>query len=1060
MKTTISLFSLLLIMISSISYSQQIPYNQERSLGINYRSKENPYYWKNNPPYTDYWQQDVHYKIKATLNTKSHDIHAHQILIYYNNSPDTLHNVYFHLYQNAFQKGSWADQYSKNVNNWYRYSRHTNDESGTYIKKITNDSGEVLHTHLDNTILKVDLKHPLMPNDSVTFKIDFKTHISTLSYRMRYNPSHGFDQFTISQWYPRICVYDRKFGWTADQHFGHEFYGDFGTFEVELTLPHHFIVAATGYLLNRNEVLPPELMKKLDIKNFKDKPMGEKPSTLIKPIADSTKTWRYKAVNVHDFACTADPTYRIGKAEWNGITCYSFAREWKAAAWQDAAQFAADVVRIYSTDFGKLGYHKMIVADADQGMEYPMITMDGGVSPNYYFLLAHEIGHNWFFGTVGSNETYRAYLDEGFTSFIETWSMKKLVHKKGTPGKEKYNYENSYNGVENDYRSYYYRILEGTDAPLTVHSDKYNLTKGQYGQVYYKGVVMLYALQYVLGDELFQNAISYYFNKWKFAHPYSEDFRQAVIEYTNRDLVWFFDQWLDNAYTVDYAIKRFGTRPTKNGWRTEIMLRRKEKGIMPLDLVFHLKDGSSIKALIPVSDQVKKKPDLIVLPKWYGWGNFNDTYTETLVLPAKPLSLEIDPSQRMGDSYLLDNISSLPDIDISPVWTWNCPLDKYKIHWYPKLWYNDIDGLQMGARFRGGYLDDNEFGKHKVQFSPSVGLNFPQYPVSYIFSWQEPVHKLPYASFLKLSSYLQYGYGQHEISYTQKLGSHPWRSGESSFFNLGIQFSRIHDNSYLWTSGLWDDSPLNTVKIQYQNNYRFGPRKLSRGIFHMNLINSLPGTSEMFSKLIMESIQYIQFSKLKIRLREIFGYTTASIPASEALYLNMGSPGEWITNPWLAAKGTLPSSWLNKGHIHPAGGGNLRGYNIGSFPEFINHSQHITFGNNRLIAANIEIDLWNPLNKIPFLGKILKSDLYTFFDLGCVTMVKSDDNFGLEDMKYDAGIGLLWKPLSPPWRAPSYIKNIFQNTQIRLDFPLYVSAPASNEEEFDFRWLIGFGRAF
>ncbi len=1060
MKTNISLFFLFFMMIFSISHAQQMPYNPERSLGIKYRSKENPYYWKNNPPYADYWQQDVHYKIKARLDTESHDIHAHQILIYYNNSPDTLNHVYFHLYQNAFQKGSWADQYRQDINNWYSSSHSIQDESGTYISSITDGSGESLQTQLDNTILRVNLNHPLMPDDSVTFTIDFRTHISTLSYRMRYNPSYGYDQFTISQWYPRICVYDRKFGWTTDQHFGHEFYGDFGIFEVELTLPNHFILAATGYLLNRQQVLPPELMKKLDIMNFKDKPYGETPSIVIEPITDSTKTWCYKAVNVHDFACTTDPTYRIGITEWNGITCYSFAREWKAAKWQDAAQFAADVVKTYSTDFGQLGYHKMIVADADQGMEYPMITMDGGVSPSYYYLLAHEIGHNWFFGTIGTNETYQAYLDEGFTSFIETWSMERLVHTKGNPGKENYTYESSYKGRENDYRSYYSRILEGRDAPLTIHSDKYNLTKGLYGQVYYKGVVMLYALQYVLGDDLFQKAMSYYFEKWKFCHPYSKDFRQAIIEYTNWDLNWFFDQWLNNAYTVDYAVKTFKTKQTEEGWQAEIKLKRKENGIMPLDLVFHLKNGSSVKAVIPVSNQVKKDSTLIVLPKWYGWGRFNDTYGETILLPAKPLSVEIDPSHRIGDSYWLDNSSILPEIEISPIWKCNWPLYKYKIHWNPKLWYNDIDGVQIGGQFRAGYLNENGFGKHQIQFSPSLGLNFPQYPISYIFRWQEPIHTLPRSSFIELTSSMQYGYGLHGITFRQKIGNAPWQREESSFLNFAFQFSRMYDTNYLWTPALWNDKPLNTFKVEYQKNYRFGPQKQCRGIFQMKLTNSLAGTPEMFSKLTVESIQHIHFGKLRIRLREILGYATVAVPAQEAFYVNMGSPKEWITNPWFGAKGTLPPSWRQDGHIHPAGGGNLRGYNADLFPAVTKPDKQTTFGNNRLLAANLEIELWNPINKIPFLGKLLRSDLYTFCDIGCVNTVISDNKFGFDDMKYDAGIGILWRPLSAPWGAPSFIRSIFQNTQVRFDFPFYVSVPPVDEKEFEFRWLIGFDRAF
>ena len=135
--------------------------------------------------------------------------------------------------------------------------------------------------------------------------------------------SYGSKHYNGCHWYPRIACYDRKFGWTTDQHLGREFYGDFGTYDVTLDFASNYIVEATGYLLNRDEVLPPDLREKLDIKNFADKPWGEKPSVIIPYEEGKRKQWRFYAENVHDFAFTADPNYRIGEAEWNGIKAYS-----------------------------------------------------------------------------------------------------------------------------------------------------------------------------------------------------------------------------------------------------------------------------------------------------------------------------------------------------------------------------------------------------------------------------------------------------------------------------------------------------------------------------------------------------------------------------------------------------------------------------------------------------------------------------------------------------------------------------------------------------------------
>src|SRR5439155_2836980 len=134
----------------------------------------------------------------------------------------------------------------------------------------------------------------------------------------------------------------------------------------------------SGILTNRDEALPPDLRKRLDIKNFASKPLGEKPSVIIEPDSNVKRTWVFHALNVHDFAWTADPTYRIGETEWNGIHCISLAQEEHAGRWQTAAGFTARVIQIYSRDFGMYAWPKITVADAADGMEYPMLTLCGG----------------------------------------------------------------------------------------------------------------------------------------------------------------------------------------------------------------------------------------------------------------------------------------------------------------------------------------------------------------------------------------------------------------------------------------------------------------------------------------------------------------------------------------------------------------------------------------------------------------------------------------------------------------------------------------------------------
>ena len=326
--------------------------------------------------------------------------------------------------------------------------------------------------------MKVWLQTPLKPGESITFNIKFKTFFDNdeiIRNRMKLYGAFGYKHFNLVHWYPRISVYDAKQGWDTDQHMDHEFYGDFGSFHVELTLPNQYICDGTGALQNEKEVLSAELRQKLDIANFAKKPWNSAPSEIIKP--DGTyKTWIFNAINVHDAAYTFDPTYRIGEVMAGNVRCIALVQEPHAVNWQNAAKYVAKVIENNSKNIGPYAYPKMIAADADDGMEYPMITLDGGSDPGYRGLFIHEISHNWFFGMVGSNETYRAFLDEGFTQFYTCDGWENIEGKYNIYPKTKSAY------VRNHTDSLYYRetnaylrfindAIRGDETTLNTHSD-------------------------------------------------------------------------------------------------------------------------------------------------------------------------------------------------------------------------------------------------------------------------------------------------------------------------------------------------------------------------------------------------------------------------------------------------------------------------------------------------------------------------------------------------------------------------------------------------------------
>ncbi len=1055
-----------------------------------YNHLDNPNYWKNKQPYEGYWQQDVYYEIKAEINDLDNIISASQKLTYWNNSPDELNVVYFHLYQNAFQEDSYYENLKK-VNNRV-------DETfkgvgrGTEILAISSE-GIDLKTELDNTILKVYLNSPLKTGEKIIFNIDFKTYFNKYPYgrRMKYYDSWDGEHdeetkklkhYNGVHWYPRIAVYDAKFGWTIDQHLVKEFYGNFGAFDVELTFPANYIVEGTGNMLNRNEVLPPSLRKKIDIRNFANKPWNEKPSIIIPHNPKVKKTWIFHAENVHDFAFTADPTYRIGESEWNGIKCYSLAQEHHAAGWQNAADYTAKTIEVFSEDIGMYVYHKMIVADARDGMEYPMLTLDSGFDPYYRDLFVHEIGHNWFYGMVGSNETYRASLDEGFTQFLTAWGLNKIdgPYSAEAPRSRLFkNEEFKLLAIDEEIYNRYMKDATINNTPkLNTHSHDFGSALhhgGGYRHVYYKPGVMLYNLQYVLGDDLFLKAMQDYFKTWKMCHPYFKDFRNSIIKSSKVDLNWFFDQWLESTKGLDYSVSNVKQIDEAN---YNIELKRDPNGMeMPIDLVVISKFGLKKRYHIPNKEFIKKTK-YEILPKWTGFGKLNQTYNFSVYIPDSSgiENVIIDPTYRLGDNYMLNNrlkgntkYSLNYGVYQHPDWKF------YEFKVRPAIGYNSYDGIKLGVDMKGGYLGEHHL-VNSFFFINSTFLNNSDYSnkpgndiISYGFDYSTALDK--YIKNSSFSGSIKHLDGLDAHSLSLEIEDYQKQNSITIGFK-GMIRKDYNDLNYLLNENLWgpfrnpSENKYNSIlSVNLSHKYAYVSGK---GHINLSLRSSSWLSDYNFSQISLTSINKNNIFGLGIKTRFFaqagFGQ---NFPIESMLFAAGANPEQMMDYTLSRSAGFISKASadysIGTNHFHVGGGLNLRGYSGNYMLENTDEGTVNTNYGIGGISMNIEVSFTNKLKSITkqygalrFFNKLPIVDSYLFYDIGVINNDNVENNLSFGSLRSNLGIGLACDL--------GQIVNGYYDFEkpllFRLDFPFFLSDPPNSENNIKFRWLLGINKSF
>jgi len=550
----------------------------------------NRYRSSSGSPGPDYWQQHADYTIKAALDTGTTEISGSVEIRYTNNSPDTLRYVWLQADQNLYRSNSKGSALFPADSRW-----GVRGFQGGYTFTNVRVNGSAVEPRINDTMMRLDLPAPLAPRGGRA--------TITLSYSFRV-PEHGSDRmgrdsvlYEAAQWYPRMAVYDDVRGWNTDPYLGQgEFYLEYGDFDYAVTVPAGYVVAGSGVLQNANEVLTAEQRQRLAT--------ASRTASVVQIITQAeaaaakgqrktgTRTWRFRARNVHDVAWAAAPDFRWDATSWNGILTQAYYEFPKAGkAWESAAEQTQWSIRQYSELFFPFPWPQATsVAGPVGGMEYPMFVMVhyGSADPTSIFgTINHEHGHEWFPMIVGSNERRYAWMDEGINTYINAFALEARY-----PGQSAYPpYLKNWADI----------MAQGIQSPLMTAPD--NIDPAALGAIGYRkpAAVLLTLRNHVIGPQAFDNAFREYIQAWAFKHPTPGDFFRTIENSTGEDLSWFWRSFFYTTDVLDIGIDSVSMRASDGQSLAKISLHRMTSVPFPVRFRVAYADGTTQDFLLPVS---------------------------------------------------------------------------------------------------------------------------------------------------------------------------------------------------------------------------------------------------------------------------------------------------------------------------------------------------------------------------------------------------------------------------------------------------------------------------
>ncbi|MGK0333662.1 MAG: hypothetical protein ACI974_000478 [Paraglaciecola sp.] len=511
-----------------------------------------------------YFQQEVNYAIDARLDDKKHELHAHLKLTYTNNSPNPISIIPFHLWPRAFSSDAtdFAKQQLRNGNTRFHFSDRSS--RGTLDSLSFTMDGKAADFQISGDapdIADVLLPAVIPPGGTAVIETPFRIKIPASFSRL----GHVGQSYQMTQWYPKPAVYDHN-GWHPMPYLDQgEFFSEFGDFTVRLTLPENYVVGATGvvqeekernWLLAKAETDRTNLARAEAAGKLNEGYVNE-PYPASSP---QMKTVTWKGERVHDFAWFADKRFRILHDtlqlpdRTKAVDVWAMFTATEASLWTKAADYLKRSTRFYSEQIGTYPYPQVTgvqsALSAGGGMEYPMITVIG-LSGNAAVLddvLAHEVGHNWFYGILASNERDHPWMDEGLNSFYEHRYMAKFWPERAR------GVEILGRSIDYDHLGYRYLARQGKDQAPDTRSD--SLSKNNYWvQAYSKPALALEELESLAGTEAFDRAMKAYYEAWSFRHPQPEDFFRVINENLELETEPWFSEALMTTKTSDIVVK-------------------------------------------------------------------------------------------------------------------------------------------------------------------------------------------------------------------------------------------------------------------------------------------------------------------------------------------------------------------------------------------------------------------------------------------------------------------------------------------------------------------------
>ncbi|MFT4525052.1 MAG: hypothetical protein ACI85F_001204 [Bacteroidia bacterium] len=518
-----------------------------------------------------YFQQQVDHEIHVTLDDHNHILRGYELVNYTNNSPDTLNELWFHLWPNAYSGPNSAMNRQKLEDDDASLNYAKQDQLGWIDSLDFFDANTALQFKIgykNPDITKIDLVRPILPGEKREFRIPFRVVIPDAVFS-RFG--HLEQAYQITQWYPKPAVYDTA-GWhpipNVDQG---EYFSEFGTYDVHITLPSNYVVGATGDLQTESELnwLNQKDVQTRALNEFNIDDLDIPPSSL------ETKTLHYHQEKVHDFAWFADKRFHVLKdvvelpQSKRNVTTWSLFTNNQADMWLEAPGYLSDAIRFYSLKVGEYPYNQVTAVDglwaSGTDMEYPTITLIGEANDDIALdqVIAHEVGHNWFYGILANNEREYAWLDEGMNTYVELLYMRskypdlKLFEggELGDYGQGLAKFLNLHDIPQDRINEIAARTVQrtGMSQPIDEHSEW--LTSNNYGAMEYSkaGLVFDHLRAYV-GEETMNQIMKTYFNKWKFKHPTPQDLQEIAEEVSGENLSWLFDDLIKTTKHLDYAI--------------------------------------------------------------------------------------------------------------------------------------------------------------------------------------------------------------------------------------------------------------------------------------------------------------------------------------------------------------------------------------------------------------------------------------------------------------------------------------------------------------------------